>query len=236
MALPKIDAPLFNLELPSTGEKIRYRPFTVKEEKILLIAQESADVDQIIDSIKQIVNNCVVDLGDIESYPMFDIEYMIMNIRSKSVNNVAKFKITDPETEQEVELGFDINELKISRPEGHSTNIEVNETTKLVMRYPSISQLQQMIKTLNNKATDADMLEVMLNCIDSVVVDEDQVYKLEEYTQDEVAEFLEGLTSIAVAQIKEFFDTMPRLRYEIPYKVDDKEKKFVVEGLETFFM
>ena len=93
-----------------------------------------------------------------------------------------------------------------------------------------------MIKTLNNKATDADMLEVMLNCIDSVVVDEDQVYKLEEYTQDEVAEFLEGLTSIAIAQIKEFFDTMPRLRYEIPYKVDDKEKKFVVEGLETFFM
>lgn len=236
MGLPKIDAPLFSLELPSTGEKIKYRPFTVKEEKILLIAQESGDTDQIIESIKQIVNNCVISDKDVNDYPMFDIEYILMHVRAKSVNNVAKFSVTDPDTQEQVELGFNINDLKVSRPEGHNKEIQVNESTKLMMIYPGISQLHMMLSSMNNKVNNADMLSVMLQCIDSVIVDDDQVYKLSEYTEDEVAEFLEGLTSGAVDQIKTFFETMPRLRIEIPYKIDDKEKKFVVEGLESFFM
>lgn len=236
MGLPKIDAPLFSLELPSTGEKIKYRPFTVKEEKILLIAQESGDTDQIIESIKQIVNNCVITDKDVDDYPMFDIEYVLMHVRAKSVNNVAKFSVTDPDTQEQVELGFNINDLKVSRPEGHNKEIQVNESTKLMMIYPGISQLHMMLSSMNNKVNNADMLSVMLQCIDSVIVDDDQVYKLSEYTEDEVAEFLEGLTSGAVDQIKTFFETMPRLRIEIPYKIDDKEKKFVVEGLESFFM
>lgn len=236
MGLPKIDAPLFSLELPSTGEKIKYRPFTVKEEKILLIAQESGDTDQIIESIKQIVNNCVISDKDVDDYPMFDIEYALMHVRAKSVNNVAKFSVTDPDTQEQVELGFNINDLKVSRPEGHNPEIQVNENTKLIMIYPGISQLHMMLSSMNNKVNNADMLSVMLQCIDSVIVDDDQVYKLSEYTEDEVAEFLEGLTSSAVDQIKTFFETMPRLRIEIPYKINDKEKKFVVEGLESFFM
>jgi hypothetical protein len=236
MGLPKIDAPLFTLELPSTGEKIKYRPFTVKEEKILLIAQESNDIDQIIDSVKQIINNCVIDVRDTDSYPMFDIEFMIMNIRAASVNNVAKFNITDPETEQQVELEFDINDLSVARKENHSQKIALNDNSYISMRYPTINQLQAMVKSLKNKATDQDMLDVMLACIDTVVVNDDQVYKLEEYSQDEVTEFLESMSAKTVDDIKTFFDTMPTLRYEIPYTVDDKEKKFVVEGLETFFM
>ena len=236
MGLPKIDAPLFTLELPSTGEKIKFRPFTVKEEKILLIAQESGEVDQIIDSIKQIINNCVIDVGDIEAYPMFDIEYMIMNIRARSVNNQAKFNIKDPETEEEVEVSFDIGDLEVSKPEGHTKNIAINETSRLVMKYPSINQLQAMIKSLNNKATESDMYEVMLACIDTVVVDGDQVYKLADYTHEEVEAFLDDLSATTVEGIKNFFEAMATLRYEIPYTTKGKEKVFVVEGLESFFM
>lgn len=236
MPLPKLDQPIFNCELPSTGEKVKYRPFTVKEEKILLIAQESKDPDQIMDSITQIITNCVLSDKPADDYPMFDIEFLIMNIRAKSVNNVVKFNVTDPEFEEQVELEFDIDNITLLRSDAHTNEIDAGGDVKLIMKYPSISQLKEMIGTLQNNATDSDMLNVMLQCIDTVVVGEDEVHKLSEYSEQEVIDFLENMSAPTVNQIKEFFETMPRLRHECPYKIQGKEKTFVIEGLETFFI
>lgn len=236
MGLPKLDQPIFTCELPSTSEKIKYRPFTVKEEKILLIAQESKDPDQIIDSIKQIITNCVLNKKDVNEYPMFDIEYLIMNIRAKSVNNVVKFNITDPEFDKQVELEFNIDNLTLSKADGHTNEISSGDNVKIIMKYPSIDQLREMIGALQNKATDADMLNVMLQCIDTIVVGEDEVHKLSDYSEEDVIDFLEGMSTVTVNQIKNFFETMPRLRHECPYTIEGKEKTFVIEGMETFFI
>lgn len=236
MPLPKIDAPLFTLTIPSTGEKKKYRPFTVKEEKVLLIAQESNDVTHIVDSIKQIINNCVFDMDDLNKYAMFDIEWMLMHIRASSVNNEVKFNINDPEFEEQVELVFEIENLKMYEPEGHTKEIEISESQKLMMRYPGVGELEEMIGSLQGKATEEDMLNVMLKSIDSIIVDEDQIYKLSEYSDEEVMTFLNDLTAPTVNQIKNFFETMPRLRHECKYEIQGKEKTFVIEGLETFFI
>jgi hypothetical protein len=236
MGLPKIDQPIFTLTLPSSGEKIKFRPFTVKEEKVLLIAQESKDADHIVDSIKQIINNCILTDIDISQFALFDLEYVLMQIRAQSVNNNVKFTIQDPEFEEPIQLEFNIDNLKLQYPEGHSKEITVNETTKIVMRYPTMDQLTQMISAVKAEATEADMMGVMLNCIDSVIVDEDQVYRLSDYSEDEVISFIEDMSVLTVNQIKEFFETMPRLRHEVEYEVHGKQKKFVIEGTETFFI
>ena len=136
MGLPKIDLPLFETKLLSTGKKkIKYRPFTVKEEKILLIAQESDDIEQVILAIKQIIGNCCPDVN-VDELPMFDLEYLLLQIRGKSVNNVITFQITDPDTEKPVMLELNIDEIEITKPEGHSAEIPLGEDSYLVMRYP----------------------------------------------------------------------------------------------------
>ena len=126
MGLPKIDQPLFELVIPSTGKKVQYRPFTVKEEKILLIAQESKSTDQIILAIKQIINNCLVDV-DVDTLATFDLEYIIINIRGKSVNNEMTFNITDPDTQEDIELAMDVNDIEVVFDEKHDKKIDLNE-------------------------------------------------------------------------------------------------------------
>lgn len=233
MPLPKIQQPLFELTIPSTGKKIQYKPFTVKEEKILLIAQESKDLDQIITAINQIITNCIEDI-DVDDLAMFDLEYLLINLRSKSVGNEVEFKIKDPDTEEVVELSIDLNDIEIKKDEKHNKIIKVNDDISMVMQYPKLNQL----KALNGEEENQEqaLFDVMIGCIDSIVEGE-EVYKLKDFTKKEVDEFVESLSTSHIQNIKTFFETMPKLRYEKKYTLQDgTEKTFVAEGTETFFI
>jgi hypothetical protein len=234
MGLPKIDLPLFETKLLSTGrKKVKYRPFTVKEEKILLIAQESDDIGQVILAIKQIIGNCCPDV-DADELPMFDLEYLLLQIRGKSVNNVISFQITDPETEKPVMLELDIDEIEITKPEGHNPEIALSETSYLVMRYPKLDEVTQFLNPEQDQSRN--IYDVMLSCIDTVV-EGDTVYKLSDFSDEEVLEFIDSFPTETVEDIKKFFETVPVLRCEQTYtNADGEEKKVVLEGVETFFI
>lgn len=234
MGLPKIDLPLFETKLLSTGrKKLKYRPFTVKEEKILLIAQESDDIDQVILAIKQIIGNCCPDV-DAEELPMFDLEYLLLQIRGKSVNNVISFQITDPETEKPVMLELDIDEIEITEPEGHNPEIPLGEDSYLIMRYPKLDEVTQFLNPEQDQARN--IYDVMLSCIDTVV-EGDTVYKLSDFSDKEVLEFVDSFATETVEDIKKFFETVPVLKCEQTYtNADGEEKKVVLEGVETFFI
>ena len=237
MALPKIQQPLFPIEIPSTGQKLNFRPFTVKEEKILLVAQESGEAEQTVLAIKQIINNCV-DGIDVDNLAMFDIEYLLLKIRAQSVNNKLEFKVKDPDTDEEVQLSADINDMQLKKPEDHTNEIAISDQHKLIMRYPSLNELIKLTQVTEDTEDKAGFaFDVMVGCIDSLVEGEDTVYKFSEFSKEEVNEFIESLTSGTVNGIRQFFDTIPRLRIECPY-VNSKgdNKTFVVEGIQSFFI
>lgn len=233
MGLPKIDQPLFTLTLPSTGNEIKYRPFTVKEEKILLIAQESNEVDQALTSIKQVVNNCLVN-ADIDDLAMFDLEYILLCLRSKSVDNNISFSITDPDTEEKVQLEMDLNDVSVSWPEDHSNQIKINDDYVLIMRYPSVNEFFILLKDgIDNQHAN---FEIMTNCM-SQLASEDEVYKFSDFDNKEIETFVDSLTSDVIHKIRNFFETMPKLRHEIHYENSQgKEQTFVIEGMQTFFI
>lgn len=235
MPLPKIDQPLFDLTIPSNGDTVKFRPFTVKEEKILLIAQESNDIDQIILSIKQILGNCIQDY-DIEKLAVFDLEYILIQIRAKAVNNELKFRVSDPDTKEMVDLEMNIDDIEIIRDEKHKKIIPVSDTISLSMKYPSIDFIKVLRQNDDVEEQQTAMFDLMKGCIDSVV-DGEQVYKLADFTEEEVNDFVDSLTSSVLNGIKEFFDTIPKMRFETKYKLKDgTEKTFVAEGTETFFI
>jgi hypothetical protein len=231
MALPKIELPLFELEVPSTGKKVKYRPFTVKEEKILLIAQEAKDIDQIVLAMKQIINNCVQGV-DPEKLATFDMEYLVINIRSKSVNNVVDFKIRDPETNEEVPLSLNLDDVKVRFTPDHNNVIRINDDSVIVMRYPTINEISALLKSKTKEA----MFDIMVACIDKIE-SAGSVYLTDEYSKEEMIEFVDGLTNSTLSGIQKFFDTLPVLRFERKYiNKNGVEKTFVVEGMETFFL
>lgn len=233
MALPKIDLPLYELELPSNNRKVKFRPFTVKEEKILLIAQESKDPKQIMDAIHQIVNNCLMDT-DIRDLALFDIEYILLSLRSKSVDNTVNFTIKDPDTEEEIELEIDLTQVKVQKADGHTNKIKVDDTYTLFLKYPGIDNFASMIT--EEKVDTNKSLDILLSCIDKLV-SEDDVYKFSDFSKKEVDSFIESLNSDITKEIKKFFDTMPKIRHEIPYKNSKgTDKTFVIEGTQTFFI
>jgi hypothetical protein len=243
MALPKIDLPLFEVKLYSTGEKVQYRPFTVKEEKVLLMAQESGDNKQMILAMKQIAGNCCPNI-DIESIPMFDLEYLMLQLRSKSVNNEITFTVQDEETQEPVELTLDVDNIKVHIPEDHSKKIDISDDMYLMMRYPTLEEVGMFLELVNLDGTEeennekaADILYgVMISCIDSVV-NGDEVEKLSEYTEEEVQEFVDTLPGGTIESLKKFFETVPQLKYEAKYTNSaGNEKTIKLEGTETFFL
>lgn len=231
--LPKIKNPIFELELPSTGEKIKYRTFTVKEEKILLIAQETKDVEQAILSIKQVVNNCLID-KKIEDLSMFDLEYILITLRSKSVDNAVAFSIKDPETEEKIDLELDLNDVKIVEGDNHTKEIRINDDFVLIMKYPTIDQFMMLAK--QGTTSPETNFEIMIGCMDKLV-GEEEVYHFRDFSQEEVEAFAQDLDASAVQKIRMFFETMPVLRHELKYtNKNGKEKTFVIEGMQTFFI
>ena len=234
MALPKLQQPIFEIKIPSTGKKVNYTPFTVKEEKILLIAQESKDTDQIILAIKQILNNCLHDVV-VEDLAVFDLEYLLLNLRAQSVNNTLSFSIKDPETEEEIPLEIDIKEIDVVFNPEHTGTIHIDDNTVLKMRYPTANQLKDIIALAEGNDTDK-MFDMMTSCFDALGTSED-TYKFDEYSKEEILEFTDGMSSGTVQEIRKFFETMPSMHYEKKYKNSKgEEKTFMVKGTETFFI
>jgi len=233
MGLPKIDLPLYELELPSTGEKVKYRPFTVKEEKILLTAQESEDKNQMMTSIKQVVNNCLIE-KTIEEVALFDIEYILIVLRSKSVDNKVEFEIKDPDTEENVKLELDLGNVKVEKDENHTNRIKVNDEYTLFLKYPTIENFGDLI--MEEEQSSEKSYEIMLSCMDKLA-SEDEVYKFSDFSKEEIENFVGDLHADTVKEMKNFFDTMPKVRHEIPYvNSEGNEKSFIIQGTESFFI
>jgi hypothetical protein len=233
MALPKIELPLFETTLFSTGKKVKFRPFTVREEKILLIAQEANDIDQTLLAIRQIITNCVYDL-DVETLPMFDMEYLMLQLRAKSVNNVITFSITDPDTQKPVEIELDIDTIELTVDKRHSKEIQVSEDMRLIMRYPRLDEVSLFKNYKGNEVNT--LFDIMIACIDCVV-DGDTVSRLEDFTKEEIKTFIESFPGTVINDLKTFFETIPVLRYEAKYvNADGNEKTMILEGMETFFI
>lgn len=234
MPLPKIDQPLFEMTIPSTNKKVKYRPFTVKEEKILLIAQESKDMEQVILAIKQIITNCLVNV-DPDSLAVFDLEYIMLKLRAKAVNNEIEFTVKDPDTEEEVTITLDINDIEIVRDPKHSDVINATDDIAIKMKYPTIDYLASM-GNQEGKDEAQVMFNIITECIDAIVQG-DTVYQIKDFTQEEVNDFVDGLSSSIINEIKQFFETMPQMKYEHKYvNKNGDEKTFVAKGTETFFI
>ena len=233
MGLPILKHPTFELTVPSTNQKITYRPFLVKEEKILLLAQASNKLKDVIRSVKQIINNCVIE-GEVnvDALPTFDIEYIFLKLRANSVNDVAKFKIPDEETKKDVDIELDLKDVEIYRPEGHNSLIDVGDNVKLQMSYPTYDALEKFGEGQETAKATFDMIKV---CIDQVLVGEDEVHQFKDYSEKEVDTFVESLSSKAFVDVQKFFDTMPRLEHTVEYKVGKRTEKKVFSGLADFF-
>ena len=233
MPLPKIELPLFEMKIPSSGQKIRYRPFTVKEEKNLLIAQQSQDYDQMVLSIQQLLTNCIADDIDVEKLALFDLEYLMLQIRARSVNNVIEFRIKDPVSGDPVDLAMDIDKLAVDFPDTDYRKIKITDDYIINMRYPSIKEMY-LIKNIQENAVEK-LFDMMIACIVNVV-NQDQIYELSEFSNKEVMEFVDDLPNSAIEKIKLFFEKMPSVTYMAEWKTEEGEERSVkLEGLDNFF-
>ena len=236
MALPKLTTPTYELEIPSTDEKIKYRPFLVKEEKILMMALESKQEKDITQAVKDIVKECTFDKVNIDNMPMFDVEYIFLNIRSKSVGEVSKLKILCPDdkkTYADVEL--DLNEVNVQVGEDHTNKIDLGNGNGMIMQYPSIDSFKDSgIRDINA----SNMLEVISTCILQIYEDDGKkVYNSKDQTQKELTDFIEQLNTKQFKDVQKFFDTMPKLKHEITVKNPKTkvESKITLSGLNDFF-
>jgi len=236
MALPKLNTLTYELEVPSTDEKIKYRPFLVREEKILLMAMESKDNSQIIQAVKDIVTSCTFEKLNVSTMPMFDMEYIFLNIRAKSVGETSKLKILCPDdgkTYAQVEL--DLTKVEVQVTDDHTNKIELTDDTGIIMTYPTIdSFLESGIETINAN----NMLDVIGNCILQIYEEKgEKVYESKDQTKKELTEFIESMNSAQFKKLQLFFDTMPKLTHTI--KVTNpktkKESNVKLSGLNDFF-
>ena len=234
MALPEIKHPIHKLVLPSTNKSISYRPFTVREEKLLLIARLSDDIDEVLRVMKQVVSNCILDKIDVDSLAMFDIEYIFINLRKVSVSNVIEMFYT----EENIKVPFtvDLDQVKVEFNKNHTNKIQINEDVGIMMRYPSIDSMMKLeyeIGKADGVDVDPIIFNMILECIDSLY-DDKKVYK--DFSKVELEEFLLSLPVESMQKIKTFFDTMPVLRHETKVKLPDGTIKTVVmKGLKDFF-
>ena len=233
MPLPKIDQPLFNMIIPSTGKKIVFRPFLVKEEKILLIAQQSGNDSEIIRAIKQILNNCIQDDIDLDSFAIFDLEYAFLKLRARSVNNVVKLSYRDTEDDEVYNFDLDLDAIEIEMPENINSKIEITEEVGMTMKYPSASITDNM----TNFDNEVDLMTFfIINCIDTIY-DEENVYMANDFSSEEISEFLDGLDVKSFEKIREFFESVPRLYHKIEYTNSvGSERSIELTSLKDFFM
>jgi hypothetical protein len=236
MALPKLNTPSYELEIPSTDEKVQYRPFLVKEEKILLIALESGKNEDIINALKEIVSECTFNKLNVASLPMFDIEYIFLNIRAKSVGEVSKLKIRCPDDKKTMaDVEIDLNSVNVEIGEGHTNKIELEEGMGIIMQYPTIDSFKKL--GLQN-ITAKNMTDIISACILQIYENNgEKVYNAKDQTIKELSDFIEQMNTKQFREVQKFFDTMPKLKKVIKVKNPKTkvESEVTLAGLNDFF-
>ena len=238
MPLPTISTPTYELILPSSNKKIRYRPFLVKEEKILILAMESQDSKQIARAVKDVLSKCILSKGiKVERLSTFDIEYLFLNIRGKSVGEQIEVMVTCPDDgKTQVPMSINIDSIKIQRDETHDRDIKLDETYTLRMKYPSLSEfIKNNFSSVENMNVD-DTFDLIASCVDQVYSEEES-WASEECTKKELNNFIESLNSSQFKMVEKFFETMPKLSHTV--KVTNPNTKvesdIKIEGLQSFF-
>jgi len=238
MPLPKIATPTYQLELPSTGETVKYRPFLVKEEKLLVIALESEDIKQITTAIKTVIKNCIETKGiKVESLPTFDIEYLFLNIRGKSVGEEIEVNIICPDDgETTVPIKLNVDDIKVQKNEEHDNKIKLDAHLMMEMKYPSLEQFIKNNFDLSNNNAMEQSFELVASCVDKIY-SEDEVWAAADVTKKELMEFLDQMNSSQFKQIEKFFETMPKLSHTVKITNPNTqvESEVVLEGLSSFF-
>lgn len=237
MALPEIKHPIFKLKVPSTKKEIRYRPYTVKEEKLLLTSKMSDNIDEVVETLKQVIKNCILDDVNIDKLAMFDIEYIFINLRKVSVSDKVELFVEN--NGKKIPFEIDLNTVNVKFPKEHSNIIAINDDISIKMKYPNMKQ----ILGLENVATveestlvkvDDYIFDMFVDCIESVM-DSDKVYS--EFTKEELSTFVLNLPSENNKKIAEFFNSMPSLEHKVEVKLPDGNKTEVtLRGLKDFFI
>lgn len=237
MALPKQILPTYSTELPSTGKVIKFKPFQVREEKALLLAQQSDDKGIMADTLKDVVKHCVVDDIDVESLAMFDLEYLLLQIRAKSIGEIVALIFScdtcvDPKAK--VKINFDLTQLKVKKDPNHTNTIKLFDTTGVVLKYPDVSAISQF-----DRLDDDDIsgiFDLIISSIDYIYSDEEFFYAKDQ-TKQELHEFINNLTQVQFKELVNFFETMPKLRQDVKYTcpVCGKEHNKYIEGIDSFF-
>lgn len=239
MALPKQTTPVYSTTVPSTKKEVKFRPFLVREEKALLVAQQSEDPQVMLDTLKSMLKSCVQTPIDVDNLALFDIEYLFCQLRAKSVGEVVEMMVMcdvcpEEETKARVKLTFDLTKLEVNFPEGHSNKIGLFDDVGVVMKYPTLDTVKQ-IEGLDQEKAD-DVFKMVIAMID-YIYDDEEVHYAKDQTEEELAEFLGNLTQDQFSKIKNFFDTLPKLskavEYDCPVCGHHHEK--LVEGLNSFF-
>jgi hypothetical protein len=245
MALPKIDVPTYETKLISSGKIVKYRPFLVKEQKLFLMAAQSTDEKETVDVIKQVLNNCIISDIDVDDLPTFDLEYLFMQLRARSVGEVVSLRYTcnntiknDKDEEKAcgniVKIDMNILDIKPTIDEKHTSKIEINDKLGIMMKYPTL-KLINGIPNLKDENIDT-VLDVVASCID-YIYDEEQMYYAKDSTREELIEFIESMEQDDLEKIQIFFSTMPKITKTLDFKCKkcEYEEKVVVEGIQNFF-
>ena len=234
MGLPTINVPTYRLTVPSTKEEITFRPFLVKEEKILLLALEDGNDKALAIALKQIVHNCTFEKLTVDTLPIFDLEFMFLRIRSKSVGEVAELKLLcEDDGETYADVTIPLEEIEVKFPDGHSSEIKLNDEVTMTMAYPTFELLGSDMTTLDVEKT----FDLIGSCI-SQVIEGENVYEKQDWSKKELKEFLDSLTSKQFQDVQGFFESMPKLSYEVKFQNPKTKKKNTVtlEGLQSFFV
>ena len=233
MALPRVNTPDYTLELPSTGETIKYRPFLVKEQKILMMAQDTKDETQLADAMGTLVSSCTYGTLDASTSPLFDIEYVFLKIRSKSVGSKVDLMVVCPDDEKtQAKVSLDLDDINVTMTDDHINEVQINDKVKVVFRYPILSDLKGLVEN----PTDVERVFHVLNRCISEIHFGDDVYQRSDMTEKDIDEFVDQLTTEQFERMSDFFNSMPKLRHAI--KVTNPKTKVksevVLEGLESF--
>jgi hypothetical protein len=232
MALPKLSYPIYDLVIPSTKQEIKYRPFLVKEEKLLLMAQSGKETTEIINSIKQVINNCIVTEGvDVEKFSSFDLEYFFIKLRSKSIGNVITITYRDLDDNKKYDVEVNLDDVVVVEPENHCNDIKITETIGMKLRHPTPS----VASLIDGSKGSEVVFDIVCACIESIY-DGNEVFDASEHTKEELDEFVSQLSVEVFEKIQGFFETMPKLHYEVKYtNSEGNEKTITLSTLSDFF-
>jgi len=233
MALPKIASPTYDLTVPSSKDTLKYRPFLVKEEKLLLLANESGEDTEIMGAVKQIIGNCVFDKLEVDDLALFDLEYIFLRIRAKSVGEVVNLKLLCPDDEETyVDVSVNLDEVAVQFNEEHESTIQLDDSISLIMRYPQFSFAQE-----SSEGSETEYIFKMIKSCIGTIVDGETIYERADFTDKDLDTFLESLTSEHFQKMQKFFETMPKLQHEVKFKNPNtkKQQKVTLEGMNAFF-